>query len=202
MAAAGGAGGSFAQLGTQSIGQSIGFGIGRAQMGDSWDQWKRGLKKGPTYRMEGLRRAGLNPILAAAGGLQGPPTPTNANPAGKGGLGENPVTAGETRNTAKAMQDKLLSEGDLARTQSELVGAQQAEANAKRLFYESQTGINSVRLRETLKSMPQSIGQAVGAGVWNAQSLLDLFGPSDPNQRNNNMNTPERTIVPSDNRRK
>ena len=33
--------------------------------------WRKQLQRGPSYQMEGLRRAGLNPILAAGGKLLG-----------------------------------------------------------------------------------------------------------------------------------
>ncbi len=102
MAAAAGAVG---QVGVQSIGQSIGYGISKAQLGDSYNQWKKSLKRGPRYRMIGLERAGLNPILAAGGGVGA----TNAGMQLKanqasGSPGSNVAVDAANINTAKAMQ--------------------------------------------------------------------------------------------------
>ncbi len=51
-----------------SAGQSIGEGLFSAwSQRKSRSDWRKSLLRGPTYMMEGLRRAGLNPILAAGG---------------------------------------------------------------------------------------------------------------------------------------
>jgi len=104
------AGASAAQLGTQSIGQSIGYAISAQTASDDWDRWKKSLLRGPKYRMLGLERAGLNPILAVQGGL-GVGAPSVQPLGGRGGGGgspggTNPEVAHSQANLARAVTAK------------------------------------------------------------------------------------------------
>lgn len=67
------------------VGAGTSFGLGQMAVGQQWDKWKDSQTRGPQYRMIGLRKAGLNPILAARGGLGG---------AGGGGFSPSAVASG------------------------------------------------------------------------------------------------------------
>lgn len=188
---------SFAQLGTQSIGQSIGYGISKAQLGDSYNIWKKSLKRGPTYRMIGLRAAGINPILAAGGGLGASSSAINlkSNPAGMGGSGgQNPAVAQSAKNAYQAQAEKFVSEADLARTRSELEALSLPFARALALFYSTQQGIDTAKQGAINTNLPNTLTGAGIKGGYNALELFkQFFRPSDPNQ-----GTP---VVPKENRR-
>lgn len=53
------------------IGTGLTTGLSVAESRRAWDKQKDWATRGPTYQMQGLRAAGLNPILAAGGGLGG-----------------------------------------------------------------------------------------------------------------------------------
>ena len=62
-----------AVLGASAIDSLMGYGFGQAAVSRSWDKYKDSLTRGPSYAVQGLRAAGLNPILAVnrGGGLAG-----------------------------------------------------------------------------------------------------------------------------------
>lgn len=58
------------------------FGLNARAAGQAWDRQKKWAERGPTYVMRGLEKAGINPILAVANGLNlGAPKPVQAAPA-------------------------------------------------------------------------------------------------------------------------
>ncbi len=66
------AGSGFNDLGavlSAGVGSAINFGFNARQASTSWDRQKNWATRGPGYMMQGLRAAGLNPILAAQGGF-------------------------------------------------------------------------------------------------------------------------------------
>ena len=104
------------------LGAGLSFGLGQAAAGQQWDKWKDSQTRGPLYRLIGLEEAGLNPILAAKGGLGGGGggfTPT-AVASGGGGLplGSNATRAakeiGLMRDQARGL--RAARERDLAQT--------------------------------------------------------------------------------------
>lgn len=64
----------------------------------AWRYYKRSLTQGPSFRVEGLRQAGLNPILAATGGFPGAGATIPAMP------GRPPDFAGSARAGAEAQR--------------------------------------------------------------------------------------------------
>ncbi len=65
----GGLGGALGALGIGAAGSLLTGGISSAfagnQRNEAYKLWRKQIKKGPSFQMEGLRRAGLNPILVA-----------------------------------------------------------------------------------------------------------------------------------------
>lgn len=157
--------GSLAQLGNQSIGQSIGYGISKAQQGDSFNQWKKSLKRGPRYTAIGLERAGINRILAAGGGIGATSAggALKANAAGSGSPGENPATA-------KAQYDLLKMQGRKADAEAVLLEAQIPGANNDRIFNMTEEGYQTNRQRRIRESQPTN-----ALGIIN-QGIRDMSG--------------------------
>lgn len=83
----------------------------KAQAKKQWSRWKRSLLMGPTLMMQGLRDAGLNPILAAGAG---PPTYS-------GGGGVSPAHSISAARTLQATskvgleRDALMAQAASAR---------------------------------------------------------------------------------------
>jgi len=137
------AAGAFAQLGNQSIGQSIGYGISKAQLGDSYNQWKKSLKRGPRYRMIGLERAGINPILAAGGGVGA----TNA------GL---QVKANQATGSPGGNPELMRAQTSLLKTQQAVTAANLVKAQQEALFWGSPQGLRMIRDRAISESSASS----------------------------------------------
>lgn len=132
---------SFAQaFGAEAATAGLGFGLGQATSAlgakRSYKYWKRQLKKGPSYQMEGLRRAGLNPILAAGGkgGLAGGANmtlsgQTTAIPGGRG-----PGLISSAREAAAIKPQLALLNAQVERAQSDASIAATTAADKARDF--------------------------------------------------------------------
>lgn len=109
-------------LAWNTAGSAISYGFGRKAANDQWDRQKDAWVKGPSYQVMGLRRAGLNPILAAKGGLGGGGfSPSAVASGGQGGFSG-------TQARANRIKDKLADAqiADLAAS----VNAKNAAARA------------------------------------------------------------------------
>lgn len=165
----GAAGGSLAQLGNQSIGQSIGYGISAQLASDDWDRWKDSLTRGPTYRMQGLANAGLNPILAVQGGLGvGTPQLPSSKPSGSGGPGTNPALAQAQINAARAATAKLVAE-------EKGVGFRNIIDEQNASFWNSPLGRQTIIDRERNNALPNTVP---AAGI----RLLDMLRDGSPSR--------------------
>ncbi len=147
----GGALGNLTQLGNDSVA----FGIGRQQAQDSWNYWKKSLLKGPRYQMLGLERAGLNPILAAGGGVGATTAGAQIKAGGtSGSKSANPALD-------QAMIAQATNAAGLSGEQGRLVGIQ-ADAAGLRLDYdrtpEGQQTIRDSKMNEAHPNTPAGIG--------------------------------------------
>lgn len=196
--------GSLAQLGNQSIGQSIGFGIGRAQQNDAWDIWKKSLLRGPSYRAQGLEAAGINRIIAAGGGAwstnagslikantaSGSPGSTNPDIAQKqGGLLKAQTGA------ANASASASNAQATLADTNAEIVSQGLPRARALAEYYSTPTGAATAIQGEVNTALPNTLTGAGIKGAYNAREVINrMFQPIDPGQRSTNPIVPRGNV--------
>lgn len=156
------------------IGQPIGYGISKAQLGDSFNSSKKWAKRSPSYTAIGLKRAGINRILAAGGGIgaTNAQSALKANSAGSGSGGMGVGDVGEIRrtNTARGL---LKSQTDLVNSQQALIDAQTREANRVADFNAGPTGAAIYEDRMRNDSLPDSPSGILYKG------LREMFSPND-----------------------
>lgn len=174
----GGGYGSLAQLGNQSIGQSIGYGISAQLASNDWDRYKNSLTRGFQYKMTGLRAAGLNPIMAVQGGLGiGMPQLPSSKPSSAGGPGGNPHL--------ERMQARLLdAQSAKAVMEARLTSANLSRATGEAAFYQTPEGRDVIRKKAYNEALPNTWpGAAIKGGsmMWN--QLKDWWSPPATNAK-------------------
>lgn len=180
------AAGALGQVGVQSIGQSIGYGIGREQQSDSYHYWKKSLKSGPRYAAIGLERAGLNRILALGGGVGASTagSQTKANAAGMGGTGTN---ASQAAASAKA----LSAQAALTGTQQEIAEAQLVYERGRAELYSTGPGKGLIEAEAYLKSLPSTLtGAAIRGGTKALQWLREASNARETRTRYERTESP------------
>lgn len=159
----------------QALG-AIGLELGGAALGAnfsaraakaSYERQKNLLMYGPTLRMRGLRKAGLNPILAASGGLGGGGQPSAAAVApSRGPSVAGAASAALTRAQARVMQSQVEAN-------NALVGKHQADADfARQRTMLTSLDVPAAAVRSMYARTPEGM-ETIVRGVRNA---------SDPNQ--------------------
>lgn len=139
----------------------------------------------PKATMDGLKSAGLNPLLAAGGNTNVSPmvassaasVPSNQSYAESTG---SPVSFGDMSNlfsgvtSGSAKASKASSKASIATSQ-----ATEAEQNARREFFESPEGRQAVKDKLEMQYGPQSAFELVTKGASSAKSTVaepDSFG--------------------------
>lgn len=160
------------------IGQGLSFGLNQISASKAHDRAKNMMTRGPGYRMEGLRAAGLNPILAASGGLSGPPTPVSQAHAASGAKGGDPLVGAQKRlinqqtSAALAQEVKSTSEANLNDVRKELEALDFPRRKWMEDFYKTDAGQQLILLQLTNDALPNSVA---GGAFKAAYSLKDQF---------------------------
>jgi len=106
------------------------WGLNAKSASVAWDRWKKSQIRGPKYAVMGLRRAGLNPVLAAGasgfGGMKAPSAPQAA--------AAHPASVGDPL---------VFEQGALLRDQRDLTQQQTATASALEQKYKADSGFVS-----------------------------------------------------------
>lgn len=145
------------------VGSSIDYGIGKAAAGDAYNYWKKGLKRGPSYRAIGLERAGINRIIAAGGGIEASQAQSLLQKPGGGGGGSYDPTIGTAQKRA------LTSQTNLNDANTGIANAQGVYEQGKADFYNSAPGKAAIAAEAYNKSLPQTwTGAGIRAGAWGA----------------------------------
>lgn len=115
-------------------GMGASFGFGQAAQGRQWDKWKDSQTRGPLYKLIGLEQAGLNPILAAKGGL-----------GGAGGFTGSAVASGGQAGSSGAKFMEQLQRSPLYKAETLRAGAQARQSDATAGREHSQAALNNAQ---------------------------------------------------------
>lgn len=122
--------------------------------GMAWDRQKNLMTRGPTYAMQGLREAGLNPILAASGGIKG-----------AGNAPQQSATAISSSGSQRAL---LGSQLELTKEQTRAAEAQGTKTQAEAMIqgaianvYQDPEVQNAMKEAEKNKAIPDTPTQVI-----------------------------------------
>lgn len=151
------------------------YGLNAMGASMAWDRQKNLMTRGPGYAMEGLRNAGINPILAAGAGIKGGPqgTAQMAHAAKSGG--RNPAL--------DALQAENLS-AQTAKTTAEATAQNYAnvEGGALADFYGTPPGRATLQRDRVNRSLPDSVPGLIGKGAFNMMGTArDMWRQQSPN---------------------
>lgn len=147
------------------------FGQSQVTASKAYDRQKNLMTRGPTYIMKGLRDAGINPIIAAGGGISASSARAQmAAPTGPG----SPVSADAFKvNDAKALLKSqtaaALQQGRLVSAQANIAEAQGVKAAALAAYYRSPEGIATLIDGEVNSSLPSTLP---AAGIRAIRSVM------------------------------
>lgn len=198
----GGGGGLITGLGAfgrQGIGNSAGFGLNQISASRAWDTYKKSLQRGPTYMMRGLEKAGINPIIAAGGGInasgpgrsimQAPTNAGNVQPAST--AMKQSKLIGAQVNATDAMRDKTNADASLVRMNERLQALNLPAAEFNAAFNLTTEGRALLRQARINDAIPNSWSGMTGKGLYNlttdpqvraaGAALRDIPGPVHDN---------------------
>lgn len=173
MAGIGSAAGGIAGQAVLDIGGQFNqWGLNAMSASKAWDRWKNSQTRGPTYAMSGLRKAGLNPILAAgAGGFSGTSRPgaPQASGVSKSNSSFSPLVFSQA--------EKLRKEMDLIENQGTLADEQATALRLRNDFYKAHPDVLSDDIRNS--SLPNS---AEAAAIKLIRTLYNEYFGKEPDQ--------------------
>lgn len=180
--------GAAAQMGGQA-GMNFGAGLmedyfSRRLMDREYDYTQRYAKEMPSWQVEGLRRAGLNPILAATSGFR-----VGQSPVAKGGGGPriNPVDVNSAlRTQAEVKQIEAQTEKLKAETTTEKLLRLPRFDQVRQMVAESETSsaLKGQQLQESMLRMDEIVARVeklkeeknlVGAKAYLEERTKELY---------------------------
>ncbi|HIA00687.1 MAG TPA: hypothetical protein EYN66_02040 [Myxococcales bacterium] len=122
---------------SQGISGGISGAFAKKQREDAYKMWRKQMRRGPTYAVQGMRRAGLNPILALG--------------KGGGGIGGNVGVTGQTQLDTKGVTSDITpKKQSVMDAQIAVAEAQSAQAKAA-----AQNQLSQSMLNQTQQGMEQ-----------------------------------------------
>ncbi len=173
----------------------VSAGINAAAASKAHDRQKNMMTRGPTYIMQGLRDAGINPILAAgSGGLGGSAAKISQAHAARGA---DTATQGALVGSQIRLQDAATAK---AVAEKDIIVAGQPAANWNAKFNSTPEGERLLEMDRVNRALPQTIGAGAARGVY------QLWGKSQRDFAPNSGRWPSRITPPrnyqqEDNRR-
>ncbi len=169
--AAGGAGGGAGAAGFAALDQWQRFGQSQVTASRAYDRQKNMMTRGPTYMMKGLRDAGINPILAAGGGILGnkgsPVQQAHATGAGQFDarslkLKDEKENIRANTKAAEAAAQKSRGEALLANVRAALDATDMPRKAFFEQFFSSQEGHDIMRKIAINEALPNTAAGLVG----------------------------------------
>lgn len=142
-----------AGLASSFAGSALDFGFGQASSAISWKRQKKILQNQVRWRVNDMRKAGINPILAVSGGFGGggaavPP----------GATGGHTDFAASARSMQEAMRSRKLQNAEL-----DLLNAQTSAATSQELRNRMEAILSGARAGKTAL---ESIGLSANVPEW------------------------------------
>jgi len=152
------------------------YGMNAMSASMAWDRQKNLMTRGPGYAMQGLKNAGINPILAAGAGIKGGPQGSaQMAHAAQSGKGKNPILDALTARNVEASTAKLTAEASAQNYQNVGLGA---EAD----YMGSPEGIGTMIRDRVNRSLPDSIPGLIGKGAFGSiGTARDIWNKNAPN---------------------
>ncbi len=143
------------------IGTAISAGVNAAAASKAHDRQKNMMTRGPSYIMQGLRAAGINPILAAgSGGLMGSAAKIAQAHAARG---TESATQGALAASTIRLQDATTSK---AMAERDIIASGQPAANWWAKFSGTPEGERLMEMDRVNRALPQTIGAGAARGVY------------------------------------
>lgn len=152
---------------------AINYGYGQAAESQAWKRQKKMWRKGPSYIVEGLRRAGINPILAFAKGAPGVGA-AQMGPVGPGTDLAGGLQKGAQARLAGAQIEAVEAQADLARAQ-----ARTATASAIGQEFGNVGRGNEAIIQGWWNSVLTNAEEAVRDPRGTSKRMLDLLFPDE-----------------------
>lgn len=154
--------GALAQGINQTAGGIANAVLGRQASSQSWDRQKYAIKHRARWAVKDLRGAGLNPILAAPGGLGGGGG-VNSPMAGATALGQGDITEGYKQDLAERQT-----------VANEKVSNAQAHAQSTQAHLNSAAAMKQFQDIDTGKSLAKLNARLAETAVNNAMNLEEI----------------------------
>lgn len=149
-----------ADVASGAIGQGIGYGYTAKAASTAWDRQKNMLTRGPSYMMQGLEKAGLNPILAVnnlrlPGASMAPQAGNPTSAVSMNRYGQQALLKAQT-NAAEATTQRQLAAASLDMIRGELEGMDAPRRAALAEWFRSDEGREWARQNYINESMPNT----------------------------------------------
>lgn len=189
-------GGAAGSAGGGMLGSLVSHGLNQIAASTSWDRQKNLMTRGPGYAMTGLRKAGLNPILAA-GNLGTSARAPQAAPAHAGKADvltkkKSDLLASQTRAQG-AQEAKLTQEAWLAKINHELLALDMPRRQALANYFSTEEGRLVLEAQEVNQALPNTAMGIAAKGSFGLGKLFRMLtSPGDPNQGTQELHVPDR----------
>lgn len=184
--AAGVASGIGGSLANTALSAGLSFGLNAMSTSKAHDRQKNMMTRGPSYIMQGLRDAGINPILAAGssgfGGATAKVPQAGSATIPSSNFGQAALLK-STLDLQGANTAKTLAERDIVR-------AGQPAANWKAAFYATPEGQALIKTSLENEALPKTIPAAGARGVYKLWNWFPKSKPPNTVRQPSQFNSP------------